>query len=486
MRRIIDSPRSLCLFALLLAAVLPLSCSFLPEREEPLEPEVPGQFSEEGGAGDFSVDWWKDFGSPELDRLMEGAFAGNFDLRRIEARLRQARADAVIAGAGLYPELDLNAAGGAIRARSGSSGNRTTATTENYSLGLAASYEIDLWGRVRSTASQAGALVSASAGDLDAARISLAGEVTERWLRAVELHSRLELVGHQLETNRTYLRLLLLRQRKGLATALAVFQQEQIVSGTESLVPLLEAELSVTRYELAVLLGRPPRANLELAADSLPELTPLPRIGLPAMLLENRPDIRAAFFRLESADWAVSAARANRLPALTLTGSASYRSDDFNELFNSWFAGFAAGLLAPLIDGGRRSAEADRALAVSDEWLASYRETVLNAFREVEDALVRERKQGEYIGSLGRELTAARNALAEALLRYRKGDSEYLDVLASLTSVQTLEREMLAAQRDLVLYRVGLYRALGGGWEEEGENKDEFQMTNDEKMTKSE
>ena len=483
MRRSIDRPRSYWTLMLVMTAILPLSCSFLPEREGPIAPEVPEQFSEEGGTGNSSLDWWKDFGSPELDRLMEETFAGNFDLRRVEARLRQARADAAIAGAGLYPDLDLNAAGGATRARSGSSGNRSTATTENYSLGLAASYEIDLWGRVRSTANRAGALFSASAGDLDTARISLAGEVTDRWLRAVELKSRLDLVAQQLETNRTYLRLLILRQHKGLATALAVFQQEQIVAGTQSLVPLLEADLSSIRYELAVLLGKPPRTDLGLTAESLPELPPLPRIGLPATLLENRPDIRAAYFRLEAADWGVSAARANRLPALTLTGDAGYSSTDFNELFNNWFAGFAAGLLAPLIDGGRRSAEADRALAVSDEQLASYRETVLTAFREVEDALVREQKQGDYIGFLGNQLNAAKNALAEALLRYQKGDSEYLDVLSSLNSVQTLERDMLSARRDLDLYRVALYRALGRGWEDEGATNDETGMTNDEIMT---
>jgi len=152
-----------------------------------------------------------------------------------------------------YPEVNLAAAGGATRART----DGGTATTENYSLGLAASYEIDLWGRVRSTANEADTLVLASSADLDTARITLAAEVTDRWLSIVELKSQLELVRGQLETNRTYLELILLRQRKGLATALAVFQQKQVVAGTESLIPLLDSQLATTRYELAVLLGRP-------------------------------------------------------------------------------------------------------------------------------------------------------------------------------------------------------------------------------------
>jgi outer membrane protein, multidrug efflux system len=452
-----------------LLALLPISCTFLPEREEPLPPEVPESFSEEIGEPSPHQLWWEDFGSSELNRLVTEAFAGSFDLRQAEARLSQARASAVIAGGNLYPEVNLEAAGGATRARTGNSENRVTATTENYSLGLAASYEIDLWGRVRSTANEADSLVLASAADLDTARITLAAEVTDRWLSIVELKSQLELVNRQLDSNRTYLELLLLRQRKGLASALAVFQQDQIVAGTESLIPLLESQLDTTSYELAVLLGRPPRSEIGLTADRIPEVSPLPELGLPSQLLENRPDIQAAYFRLESSDWGVSAARANRLPALALTASVGYRSVEFSDLFDNWFAGFAGALLAPLIDGGRRSAEADRALAVSEEWLAFYRVTVLNGFKEVENALVREKKQTGYISLLGKQLTAAKNALSEARLRYQKGDIEYLDVLASLTSVQTLERGVLSARRDLLLYRVSLYRALGARWNEDGE-----------------
>ena len=452
-----------------LLAFLPVACTFLPEREEALEPEVPANFSEETGASSIHTLWWEDFDSAELDRLVEEAFSGSFNLRQAEARLRQARATAVIAGGNLYPEVNLAAAGGATRART----DGGTATTENYSLGLAASYEIDLWGRVRSTANEADTLVLASSADLDTARITLAAEVTDRWLSIVELKSQLELVRGQLETNRTYLELILLRQRKGLATALAVFQQKQVVAGTESLIPLLDSQLATTRYELAVLLGRPPRSNIGLVSDQIPDLSPLPEIGLPSQLLANRPDIRSAYFRLESSDWGVSAARANRLPALALTASAGYRSVEFDDLFDNWFAGFAGALLAPLIDGGRRSAEADRALAISEERLAYYRETVLTAFREVEDALVREKKQTDYIFSRGNQLAAAKNALSEALLRYRKGDIEYLDVLASITSVQSLEREVLSARRDLLIYRVSLYRALGSRWSTAGMTKPE-------------
>ncbi len=455
-----------------LGLLLAAGCPFLPERDESAEPAgVPESFSREGTDRPLPESWWEDFGSGELDRLVGEALAGNFTIRQAEARLRQAEASARGAGAGRYPQVDLVGEGGASRSRTETDGVGTIATSEDYALFLAAGYEIDLWGRVRSTYRQADLLTAAAGEDLAAARITLAGEVADRWLREVELRSRLELARRQVETNRTYRELLLLRRRRGLATALAVFQQEQIVAATESLIPVLESELETVRHELAVLTGRPPRTDLGLSADTLPVRPPLPELGLPSGMIGNRPDIRAAFSRLEAADWGVSAARANRLPSLTLTGSAGYRSGEFANLFNNWFAAFAGGLLAPLIDGGSRSAEVDRTRAAAEEQLASYRATVLQALREVENALVREEKQAGYLASLRRQLTAAENALAQARLRFRKGEIEYLDVLSSLSSSQALQRELLIAERDILRYRVALYRALAGGWGEEDGNQ---------------
>jgi len=454
---------------ILLGLLLAAGCSFLPDRDDPAEPAgVPESFSREGSGRPFPERWWEDFASEELNRLITEALGSSFTLRQVEARLRQAEASARISGSERYPRVDLAGEGGATRSRTETGGEGTTSTSENYALFLAASYEIDLWGRVRSTYRQADLLSAAAGEDLAAARITLAGEVTDRWLREVDLRSRLELARRQIETNRTYRELLLLRRRRGLATALAVFQQDGIVAATEALVPVLESELETVRHELAVLLGRPPRADLGLASDRLPGRKPLPGLGLPAELIGNRPDIRAAFSRLESADWGVAAARAGRLPALTLAGSAGYRSGESATLFDSWFAAFAGGLLAPLLDGGSRAAEVDRTRAEAEERLAAYRETVLQALREVEDALVREEKQADYIAALRRQLAAAGNALGQARLRFRKGEIEYLDILSSLNSTQSLERELLVAERDLLRYRVALYRALAGSWGEGG------------------
>ena len=178
----------------------------------------------------------------------------------------------------------------------------------------------------------------------------------------------------------------------------------------------------------------------------------------------NRPDVRAAGLRLRAADWKVSAARANRLPGINLTGGLNYGSGQLDLLFNNWVLSLAGSLTAPIIDGKARAAEVDRTRAVVDQNLAVYRDTVLGAVKEVEDALVSEIKEQEHITALKQQMEAAQRALGEARTRYLKGIADYLPVLTQILSVQRLERDLIQKRTELILYRVGLYRALGGTW----------------------
>jgi len=160
----------------------------------------------------------------------------------------------------------------------------------------------------------------------------------------------------------------------------------------------------------------------------------------------------------------VSAALADRLPAIRLSASASYGADDLDLLFDNWMARLAGSITGPIFDAGSRKAEVERTRAVVDERLAAYKLTVATAVQEVEDALVLEAKQGEYIEALKTQLEAARSAYDESLARYRKGLNDYLPVLSALTSVQLLERGLVQAEHDLLVYRVQLHLALGGTW----------------------
>jgi len=341
---------------------------------------------------------------------------------------------------------------------------RVRQETKRFGLALAADYEVDLWGRIRFGYRAAELDFLASRGDLESLAITLAAQVADRWLRILEQQALQRILQDHLATNKTYLELVELRFRKNQASALDVYQQRQAVSEVERQVPLVQAQEQVLRHDLAVLLGRPPVGELRIGTYDLSAVPPPPLAGVPADLLLNRPDVRAALARLEAADYRVAAARADRLPAIRLTGGVGYNAQEIANVFDDWFVSLAAGLTQPLFDGFRRQAEEARALAVVEERLANYRLVVLTAIKEVEDALVQESKQREHLEALSRELDNARNTHREALERYLKALNDYLPVLAALERAQLLTRSLVSARRELLVFRINLYRALGGTW----------------------
>jgi outer membrane protein TolC len=191
---------------------------------------------------------------------------------------------------------------------------------------------------------------------------------------------------------------------------------------------------------------------------------PLPVAGLPADLLAKRPDVRAAGLRLKGADWSVAAAKADRLPSLTLSAEAALSSANLGLLLNNWLATLAAAITGPVFDGGYRKAEVERTRARAEQMLAEYGQVVLEAIQEVEDGLANEFHQREYLDRLSEELAAARQAQVQAQLHYVKGATDYLSVLTETLSAQALERTLVREKADLVKYRVALHRVLGGGW----------------------
>jgi NodT family efflux transporter outer membrane factor (OMF) lipoprotein len=447
--------------------VMLVACSPFAPAPMPNAPgQLPDTFSLYSGKLDASLPWWESVGSPELSRLIKAALSDNFSLKEAWFRLEQARSLAVQAGADRYPDLSANAGIELARRRSENTFGESfdTIGEETYGAGLVSNYELDLWGRIRSQQEAALLTVDATKADLQTAAITLAAEVADRWVRIVAQRLQKQLLEKQLQNNRIFLDLIELRFRKAMVSALDVYQQRQVVENVRAQIPLVEAEIRLLMNELAVLLGRPPQSNLELSQMDMPVIGQLPALGLPADLLANRPDVRAAGLRLQATEWQVAAARANRLPAIRLAAGAQYGRNDLDLLFDTWLLSLAANLTAPIFDGGRRAAEVDRTQAEADENLWAYRRIVLTAIKEVEDALENETRQLEHIEGLIAVREAAQNGLQEAIGRYRNGLSDYLPVLTQLLVVQDLERDLISQRALLVLYRVGLYRALGGGW----------------------
>jgi NodT family efflux transporter outer membrane factor (OMF) lipoprotein len=404
--------------------------------------------------------WWEGFGSEELNSLVARTVSGSLTLRQSMARLEQSRALVVQADADRLPDLSLNAEISRTRREVG--GQQTD--TSSRSLTLASSWELDFWGRIKSTQRAALLEKEGSKEILYSAAITLVSEVTLRWLEMISVRNQLELAHSQLETNRTILDLMEQRYLKGLANALDVYQQRQPVAEVEASIPLLEARLETLMHEIAVLTGKPPRTRLDLTAAAFPELGSLPPAGVPADLLARRPDVRAAGLELRATEARTEAARAGRLPRVTLSANAGYSSDSFSDLFDDWLTNLAANLAWTLFDSGAKKAEVSRLEAVADEHLAAYEYAVFTAIREVEDAMVREVKQVQYIEALKRQLGISREGFRESISRYRKGLSDYLPVLTSLVSTQRLERSIVLAEQERLNQRVKLHRALGGGW----------------------
>lgn len=454
---------SLLIMALLIGACSP----FAPESRLEAERVLPASFSFHEPAAERPERWWEGLADPELSRLIEEALDDNFSVHEAFARLKQADASAVKSGAALYPELSLSSAA----SRSRQHAEASSRNASDYSLGLVSSYELDLWGRVRSD-KEAGSLeATASRDDLEAAAMSVAAEVADRWSRLITQRQLQTMVDAQIETSRTYLELVELRFAKGQASLLDVFQQREAVAKLEAALPPLEAEEERRQHELALLLGKPPKAELGIEQAVIPEPGEVPSLGIPADLLAMRPDVRAAWLRLQAADWQVAAARADRLPAIRLSADAKYSAGHIDTLFDNWLAGLAGSLTAPIFDGRARTAEVERTRAVAEERLATYQRTVLTAVKEVEDALVSEQKVREEVDAVRKQVDIAGKALDQARQRYVKGLNDYLPVLTELQSVHALEQDLVQKKGDLLLARIALHRALGGSWMDEWRQK---------------
>jgi NodT family efflux transporter outer membrane factor (OMF) lipoprotein len=443
-----------------------IGCAIFQPQVRPAAPiALPEKYSlyapDEAGPGK----WWQAFGSAELDGLVEEALSGNFDIQSAFARLKQADAVARKVGADLNPSIAYSTGAEKSWSQTKSDIQGSSQTEgETFHAGLTAAYELDLWGRLTALRQSEVLELAATRKDLEAAAVTVAAEVVTTWLDILSARRQIAILEDQIDINHRLLKLQELRFINGKADALDISQQREALASARAKMPLLQLEIQRQQNVLAVLLGRAGQVDLPISQAMLPELIPLPASGLPADLLAARPDVCAAGLRLRSADWQVSAARADRLPAITLTADAGYASDALDLLFKNWVAALAGSITGPVFDAGYRSAEVDRTRAVAEEYLAAYANTVAEALREVEDSMAVETRQSEYIVLLEEQLKASRMALKDAHLQYMNGQDNYLDYLTAWTSVQDLERQLTAEQATLIKNRVTLYRALGGDW----------------------
>ena len=442
--------------------ILPLlltSCSIYEPEERNLKPDqLTESYSLFRESSSKTTDkWWESFNSEELNLLIEKGLKNNLDIHQARARMRQAKAALEKAGGSTAPSF-------AGTLQSTRSRMPDVEDTDTYSFDLSASYELDMWGRVDALIKAENFDFQASKADLETSAMTVAASIAETWLDVISIRQEIAIIRSQLQSNSALLELLNLRFENAMADVLDVLQQQEVLASSKSQIPLLEAREKVLINNLALLLGQPSNEGITLQQNQLPDMPGFPVLGIPADLLENRPDIRSAGLNIKSSDWDIAAARANRLPAMTLTGSHVYSSNEFSTLFDNWVFSLGASLVANLYDGGTKSAEVLRLEAGVEEELASYKQTVFEAIIEVENSIINEKKQIEYLNVLEQQLLIARQALTEAERQYTKGLQSFIPVITEIPKVQSLEKQVVTEKVDLLKYRIALYRSLGGSW----------------------
>ena len=418
--------------------------------------------------------WWRQFKNDELNALMEKSLGTSFNIREAWARLEKAQALYGKQRSGLFPALEGQGKYSGVD-------NDNTGGSESFSLGLGASYEVDLWGRVGAQVRSDRLDMDASRADLEAAANTVTASLAEQWIDLIAARKEADLVQRQIEINKSLETLLELRFEKSMSTALDLLQQQIALQQSQGLLPEILARETLLLNSMALLAGLPPGTNMGVEAREFPSMPPLPPRGIPADLLSLRPDVRAAGLRLKSADWEVAAARADRLPALAITAGVSYDGASASTLFDNWIANLAGNLTGPIFNAGKKSAEVDRARAQARERLATYEKVVMTAIREVEENMVNETMQGQTLALLEREIDTSRRLFAEAERHYARGLESYLPVVSALMRTQELEITRVRRRAALLKYRVGLYRSLGGGWTQTLIKEDRPQTMDDQK-----
>lgn len=446
------------------AMIVGPGCTVLHRADREPAPAVPlpQSFSIEAAAKNEEARWWKSFGSSELNNTIDLALQGNLGLAQAFTRLDQAKAALDGAAGGQWPTISGEVS--TSRSRTFFNPMLPAFTSAQHNVSIAATYEVDLWGRVHSLKNAAELDYVATNYDVQAAVMSLSAQVAQTWFQLVDKVATEALLVKQVERNETQLELMELRFGQGLANAVDVFQQRQALAASKTQLPPIRGAKVALQNALNVLLGRMPGTELPKLGAGLPQLSGLPGLGVPADLVGQRPDVKSAQMRVASADYRVGAALAARFPTLRLTASAGLRAFDIADLLDDWLWNLVAGIAGPIFDGGRLAANQRLAQAQLQDRVTGYAQVVLQAFSEVEDALAGEAHQALFIEALTAQLNIARRTEEEAYIRYVNGLSEYLPVLTALREVQVLERTQIQSQTQLLSYRIQLCRALGGTW----------------------
>jgi outer membrane protein, multidrug efflux system len=461
-------------FVLLIAG-----CSLTPEYRRP-ESITPSQWRNESHtaltsrSSLVSKDWWKKFGSSELDRLMTEALNNNLDLAAARERVGQFRALAKIAGAPLWPAI--SATGSYNYSNSGSSGNVTSSggisnisgnglnsNSNSWRGQWNMSYEVDLWGGIRAGRDSANSHLANAGFTLDALRLVVMGDAAQSYFAIVGLKERKLIAENNLNNIKEVLAIIVTRFEAGATSALEVAQQKTELANAAAAVAQLDQQIAQSENALAVLLGRAPQ-QFRVGEKNLQSMgIPKADVSQPSILLDRRPDIHSAESELIAAHADIGKARAAFYPRLQLSEANIFTAVTIAQPAGVGIA-LASALTAPIFQGGSIEGELERTLARRTELLEIYRKTILTAYQEVEDALALGSQSTRRREQLLLSVDSAKQAYEIARDRFLAGATDYQTLLIVQRSLLNAQDSEIQAHVDVLTASVLLFKSMGGGW----------------------
>lgn len=481
---LMTSPRArLC--AAVLATLALAGCAVGPDYQRPAvdvgadfrqatiaaDPQAnAGWVQAQPGVAPLRADWWVLYGDARLNELMAEFDEGNLDVQLAEARYRQAQAALQSARSGFFPTVGSNASversgsGGGSASGSGGGASFGGGASNSYALVASVSWEIDLWGRVRRSVEAGQAALDASSADIDAIRLSMRSTLAQTYFSLRVTDAEIRLMEQTVQAYERSLTLTQNRYAAGVAMQADVAAARTQIENARTQLLALQRQRAQLEHAIAVLLGRAPSAFALAPSNEVPQLPAIP-VGVPAELLQRRPDLQAAERRIAEANAQIGVAQAAWFPALTLGGQGGFRAGQWAEWLTAparfWSLGPALALT--LFDGGARNATIEQARASYDIQAVSWRQAVLTALQEVEDLLVQLRVMGLEQVTQGRALESARESLRLTQNQYEAGLIDYLSVVQTETTALSTERAALSLLEDRLTASARLMAALGGG-----------------------
>ncbi|HEX4023280.1 MAG TPA: efflux transporter outer membrane subunit [Steroidobacteraceae bacterium] len=443
------------------------ACSVGPAYRRPEVPLPPSWSSAAQGATAAwpAAEWWRAFGSPALDDYVSQARLDGDDIAAAIARVREADAQARIAGAALLPAVGFDAS--ATRERAIPLGGGAAVTANQFSPEVTASYELDFWGKNRATRDAAALAAQASRFDQQTVTLTVIAGVAQNYFQALEMHDRLQVAQNDLANAQHTLDGLTLEQQVGTATALDVAQQASVVAVVNASIPPLREQLQQSLNALAVLLGRAPE-TIGLGGGGLGQIRTPPVIaGLPSQLLARRPDVAEAEAQLHAANANIVAARAAFFPNVDLTGSGGFASAVLGTLVSPASRVFAVtgALSQSIFQGGALRGQYQYSRARYAELLSDYHKTVMTALSDVENALIAVQQAADQQQRQQNATDKAQRAFDFAQMQMAAGTTNILTVLNTETTLFTAQDELVQVKFQHLQTLVQLYQALGGGWQ---------------------